>query len=96
MTTWQYFYIVSGSVRPESTPRALGRTDLDGPSFNAQTLGRELRWVDSEYLLRYHLRGTNEDDYVEISEDRAIEIIEHWVASGHMPRWPDEPRRSNP
>jgi hypothetical protein len=49
--------------------------------------------VDSDYLLRFHPLGTNEDDYVEISEDRAIEIIDEWVASGRLPRRPDEPVR---
>ena len=38
-------------------------------------------------------RAGREDDYVEISEERAIEIIEGWVASGRISRWPDEPRR---
>jgi hypothetical protein len=52
--------------------------------------------VDSEYLLRYHLLGTNENDYVEISEERAIDIIGGWVASGRIARWPDEPERPSP
>jgi hypothetical protein len=61
--------------------------------LNAQTLGRGIVWVDSEFLQRYHLRGTSDYDYVEITEDRAIEIIEEWVASGRLPRRPDEPVR---
>ena len=93
MTDWQYFYIVSGTARPDSKPYGLGRTDRDGQQYNAQTLGRGVQWVNSEYLLRYHLLGTNENDYVEIAEDRAIELIGEWVASGRITRWPDEPKR---
>lgn len=93
MTNWQYFYIVIGTARPGSEPFGLGRTDRDGEPYNAQTLGRGVRWVNSEYLLRYHLLGSNDNDYVEISEEGAIEIIRQWVASGRIARWPDEPKR---
>jgi hypothetical protein len=56
-------------------------------------LDREARWVRSDFLERYHILGTNENDYVEISEQRAIEIIGEWVTSAALPRWPDEPVR---
>ncbi len=91
MAEWQYFYITSGPAGPDTPPRSLGRTDREGPRHNAQTLGREARWVDSEFLARYHVLGTNEDDYVEVPVERAVEIIEAWVASGRLPRRPDEP-----
>lgn len=94
MTEWQYFYTTSGSARPDSPPRSLGRTDRDGPAYNCQTLGAEATWVDSEFLSRYHLLGTNENDYVEITEERAAEIVDAWVASGRLPRRPEEPKAS--
>jgi hypothetical protein len=93
MTNWQFFYTVDGRATADKPPWALGRTDRDGPRYNAQMLVSPARWRPSEFLARYHLLGTNEDDYVEISEDRAIGIIEDWVASGRLSRWPDEPKR---
>jgi hypothetical protein len=93
MMNWQYFYKVYGRATPDIPPRALGRTDKDGPRYNAEMLSRESEWIRSEFLERYYILGTNEDDYVEISEERAIEIIEEWVSSGRLPRWPDEPVR---
>jgi hypothetical protein len=78
MTMWQYFYKVYGYATSDEPPRAHGRTDEDGPRYNAQMLSREGRWIRSEFLERYYLRGTTEDDYVEISEERAIEINAGW------------------
>jgi hypothetical protein len=95
MSDWQYYYRVLGRATPDAMPRGLGRTDQRGPRYNAQMLDRDARWVRSEFLERYYLLGTNEDDYVEISEERAIEIIDSWVAAGHLPRWPDEPPRTS-
>jgi hypothetical protein len=91
MNRWQYFCVTSGKSINDGEPRGLGRTDRDGPPYNAQTIGRGTVWVESEWVQRYHLRGTSDHDYVEISEDRAIEIIEEWVASGLLPHRPDEP-----
>jgi hypothetical protein len=93
MRDWQYFYRVLGRAHTGAQPRGLGRHDRSGPQYNAEMLNREARWVRSEFLERYYLLGTNEDDYVEIPEDRAIEIIEDWVASGRLTQWPDEPKR---
>jgi hypothetical protein len=93
MGEWRYFYKVYGDANVNDRPRALGRTDPSGHKYNAQMLGRDSKWIRSEFLERYHLLGTNEDDYVEISDDRALDIIEEWVASGRLPRWPDEPKR---
>jgi hypothetical protein len=93
MTSWQYFYKIYGDANSDEQPRALGRTDADGPKYNAQMLVRPAEWMSSDFLVRYHLLGSNDDDYVKISEDRAIEIIEDWVASGRLTRWPDEPKR---
>ena len=50
-------------------------------------------WSDSNYLERYYLLGTNDNDYVEIPEERALEIIEEWVSLGRLARGPDEPGR---
>jgi hypothetical protein len=94
MTNYQYFYKVYGTATPDAKPLALGRTDIDGAKYNAQMIHRDGRWARSEFLERYYLLGTNEDDYVEISEKRAIEIIDEWVASGRLDRRPDEPRPS--
>jgi hypothetical protein len=93
MTHWQYFYVTDGRATPTAPPDGIGRTDRDGPQYNAEMLSREGQWRRSEFLMRYHWRGTTEDDYVEVSQERAIEIIEEWVASGRLSRWPDEPRR---
>ena len=93
MTDWQFFYKVDGRATPDKPPSALGRTDRDGLRYNAQMLVHPARWIPSEFLARYHLLGTNEDDYVEISEVQAIEIIEDWIASGRLTEWPDEPER---
>ena len=92
MTSWTYFYVVDGAATEDSVPRALGRTDADGPRFNAQVLDRRAGcWVASEFLQRYHLLGTNEDDYVEIPVERAREIVDAWTSSGRLPGRPDEP-----
>ena len=91
MTAWQYFYVVDGPATPDAAPVALGRTDRDGPPHNAQMLNRRAAWVPSEFLQRYHLLGTNEDDYVEISDERAREIVTEWTASGRLASRPDEP-----
>jgi hypothetical protein len=93
MRTWQYFFVTDGEATPAARPVGLGRTDRDGVQYNAEMLGRHAVWIPSEFLMRYHLRGTNEDDYVEISEERAIEIVEEWVSSGIIPHWPEEPTR---
>lgn len=45
-------------------------------------------------MLRGHFKGFD-DDYVEISEERAAEIIDAWVGSGRIPRWPREPVRTS-
>lgn len=93
MTDWQYFYVTDGPATDDAPPRSLGRTDPSGAPYNAQMLGRGAEWRDSEFLARYHLRGTNEDDYVPISQERAMEIIEAWVSSGRLPQRPHEPTR---
>jgi hypothetical protein len=90
---WQYFYKARGQADPAKPPRALGRTDRGGPPYNAQMLDRDAEWVHSDFLARYWINGSNDDDYVEIPEERALEIIEEWVTSGRLPRWPDEPKR---
>lgn len=89
---WTYFTIGPAGGDENSPPRALGRTDPDGSRYNAQTLNGQSQWVDSEFLSRYHLRGTNEQPYFMISDTRAVEIVEAWVSSGRLPRFPDEPR----
>ena len=81
---WQYFRIYFGSAE-RGRPKGLGRTDPDGPRWNCQTLGRGGVWVESEYLARYHVIGTNEDDYVPISEDEAREVVAGLVAEGRIP-----------
>jgi hypothetical protein len=91
MTNWQYFYVTDGRATPTTPPDGIGRTDLAGPQYNAEMLDREGRWRASEFLMRYHWRGTTEDDHVKISEERAIEIIGKWVRARRLSRWPDEP-----
>lgn len=93
MARWQYFYKIYGDVNSDEQPRALGRTDIDGPKYNAQMLVRPADWTWSDFLVRYHLLGSNDDEYAMISEDRAVEIIEDWVTSGRLAQWPDEPER---
>lgn len=91
MTSWQYFYVVDGAATESSAPRALGRTNVDGPAYNAQVLNRRAEWAPSEFLRRYHLLGSNEDDYVEIPVERAREIADAWTSSGRLPQRPGEP-----
>ena len=91
MTDWQYFYVTDGPATDDAPPTALGRSDKDGRRHNAEMLTRDAVWKPSEYLMRYHVLGTNEDDYVLISEGRADEIIGAWVSSGRLPQAPDEP-----
>ena len=80
---WDYFRVHSGSVE-HGPPRGLGRTDPDGPRWNCQMLGRS-GWVESEYLARYHIVGTNENDYVAITEEEARRVVADLVSQGRVP-----------
>jgi hypothetical protein len=91
MTVWQYFYIVDGKVTDGAPPVGLGRRDTEASRYNAQILTPDAQWVRSDFLQRYHINGTNEDDYVETSEDEARRIIASWVSSGRLSHAPDEP-----
>ena len=80
---WEYFRVYSGSAET-GRPRGLGRTDPDGPRWNCQMLGRS-GWVESEYLARYHVIGTNEDEYVALTEDEARQVVADLVSQGRVP-----------
>jgi hypothetical protein len=88
MTRWKHFVITFGGS--DETPRALGRTDEDGPRWNCQTLNGSAEWVDSDFLVAYHLHGTTDKDYAFVEPERAEEIIAAWVSSGRLPHPPDE------
>lgn len=98
MTRWKYFYVTDGDHTRNPEPRGLGRTDEDAYQYNAQMLDRESTWASSEFLARYHLRGTNENDYVWITEGEALDIIETWLTRPaphrrRLSRPPTEPVR---
>jgi hypothetical protein len=92
MTRWTYFYWTSGDTGSDTVPKRLGRTDEDGPRYNAQALNqRRATWMDSDDLYRYHVLGSTDMDYTVVPEDEARAIIAAWVSSGRLPQAPDEP-----
>jgi hypothetical protein len=90
VTRWRHFYVTRGDHVRNPVPRSLGRSDEDGVQYNAEMLDRAARWQWSEFLMRYHLRGTNENDYVWITEPEARAIIDTWVSEGRLPHAPGE------
>ena len=68
-----YYAIISES-RPVTQPKGLIRRIHTEPVPTDEEFTRDLEWVPSEFLELYRL-GHNDDDYVEISEQQAEQII---------------------
>ena len=90
MTRWKYFVVTGGDAERDPRPRALGRHDEDGPRYNAETLDRAARWQWSEFLMRYHWRGTTDRDYRWITDDEADALVAEWVAAGRLVHAPGQ------
>jgi hypothetical protein len=76
------YYAVIPAGRTRETPTDLIRRTQVGPSLIDEELRRDGRWHPSDFLDRYHMLGSTDIPYQEITAEEAARIIARWRAQG--------------
>lgn len=78
-----YYALVSDRHPRERPSGVVRRRRLDDGTKRDEAFTRNLKWERDEYLDRYYILGTTDQDHVEISEAEADEFVRRIIEDGH-------------
>ena len=77
----RYFALIAdGGSAEEAT--GLVRRVATTPVPTDEAIGNDLDWHPTDYLERYHVLGSVDREYVEVSAEFALELLARWRGGG--------------
>jgi hypothetical protein len=75
----QYYALIKDDGTVEQATGLVRRVHTR-PLPTDEAIGNDLDWHPTDYLERYYLRGSMDREHVEITADRAAQLVDRWHA----------------
>jgi hypothetical protein len=75
----QYYALIKDDGTVEQATGLVRRVHTR-PLPTDEAIGNDLDWHPTDYLERYYLRGSMDREHVEITADRAAQLLDRWHA----------------
>jgi hypothetical protein len=77
--TVQYFALIKDGGTAENATGLVRRTHTS-PRPTDEAIGNDLQWHQTDYLQRYYVLGSTDEDHVEIDKTDADHLLAQWHA----------------
>ena len=86
---WDYYVTYFDPNQDPETDGVILRHRPGTPRSDGQAFGRAGEWIPSTTLLDIAY-GHNDKEALEITQDKARQLLTRWVAVGRLPKMPDD------